>query len=304
MTFKKYQHIERFGNDEVQGIELGEVFVFPKLDGTNSSLWVEELTVLGLTANILKGGSRNRELSLDNDNAGFLTFTSDDERYRMFFESYPHLRLYGEWLVPHTLKTYREDAWRKFWIFDVYNDETEQYLSYEIYKPLLDQFGLDYIPPLAKIKNGSYENFIHVVNQNNFFIKDGEGIGEGIVIKNYDYYNKFGNQIWAKIITSEFKEKHHREMGCPETEGKMVEEEIVDAYLTDGLVHKTYAKVQVLHDGWTSKYIPELLERCYYDLVNEELWNALKDLKNPTINFKTLKYLSFAKVKTILPEVF
>lgn len=297
MPFKKYQHIERFGNMEVEGIELGEVFVFPKLDGTNSSVYNNGTGGMSF-------GSRNRELSLENDNAGFEAAMRKNDNLSRFYGAYSHLRLFGEWLVPHTLKTYREDAWRKFWIFDVYNDETEQYLSYDTYKPLLDEFSLDYIPPLAKIKNGSYENFIHVVNQNNFFIKDGEGLGEGIVIKNYDFYNRFGNQIWAKIITSEFKEQHHREMGCPETTGKMVEEEIIDGWLSEALVRKTFDGIRISRDGWTSKYIPELLERCYYELVNEELWNALKSLKNPTVNFKTLKHLSFAKVKQTLPEVF
>ena len=37
MSFRQYMHIERFGNEEVLGIELGESYVFPKLDGTNAS---------------------------------------------------------------------------------------------------------------------------------------------------------------------------------------------------------------------------------------------------------------------------
>lgn len=51
--FKKYMHLERFGNDEVLGIELGECYVFPKLDGTNASLWVGE-------DGSVQAGSRNR----------------------------------------------------------------------------------------------------------------------------------------------------------------------------------------------------------------------------------------------------
>lgn len=31
--FKKYQHIERFGKDEVEGIDKGLCYVFPKLLG-------------------------------------------------------------------------------------------------------------------------------------------------------------------------------------------------------------------------------------------------------------------------------
>ena len=37
--FVKYQHIERFGTQETEGIENGTCYVFPKIDGTNASLW-------------------------------------------------------------------------------------------------------------------------------------------------------------------------------------------------------------------------------------------------------------------------
>lgn len=39
--FIKYQHVERFGNLEVQNIELGLCHIFPKIDGTNASVWLE-----------------------------------------------------------------------------------------------------------------------------------------------------------------------------------------------------------------------------------------------------------------------
>ena len=295
MGFRKYLHVEKWGNDEVLGIELGKAYVFPKLDGTNASLWFSKG---------MQGGSRNRELSVDNDNAGFYKECCFDSRYEEWFNKYPHLRLYGEWLVPHTIKTYREETWRKFYIFDVYNDKTEQYLTYEEYQPLLEEFNLDYIPPLAIIKNGTYEDFVHQLSNNIMFIKDGEGIGEGVVIKNYDFYNKFGNQIWAKIITSEFKEKHYKTMGCPESEKTMLEEQISNNYVTTALVDKTYSKIHNEMNGWTSKYIPRLLDTVYHDVITEEMWSILKEYKNPTINFTTLKHFVIGRIKQIKPEVF
>lgn len=305
--FKKYQHVEKFGNDEVLGIELGKAYIFPKLDGTNASLWqANEFNDYPYSEGVpfICGGSRNRQLTIDNDNAGFYKECLFDSRYEYWFNKYSHLRLYGEWLVPHTIKTYREDAWHKFYIFDVYNDKTDSYLTYEEYKPLLEEFDLDYIPPLAIIKNGTYESFVHQLSNNILFIKDGEGVGEGIVIKNYDFYNKFGKQVWAKIITSEFKEKHYKEMGCPESEKTMLEERISNDYVTTALVDKTYAKIHNEMDGWTSKYIPRLLETIYHDLITEELWSILKEYKNPTINFTTLKHFVVGRIKQIKQEVF
>jgi hypothetical protein len=182
MDFQKYMHLERFGNDEVEGIDAGIVYAFPKLDGTNGQLWQGPS---GLCA-----GSRNRVLSLGSDNAGFLAHALADKRYTDFFGAFPDLRLIGEWLVPHSLKTYRDDAWRKFYIFDVQTKDGD-YIRYEIYKEMLDQFDLDYLAPLAILKNPSYEQIQKTLEKNVFLLKDGEGIGEGIVLKNYSFVNRF-----------------------------------------------------------------------------------------------------------------
>ena len=61
MQFKKYQHVERFGTDKVDGIENGECYIFPKIDETNCSVWLDN------EGNI-KAGSRNNELTLEFDN--------------------------------------------------------------------------------------------------------------------------------------------------------------------------------------------------------------------------------------------
>ncbi len=112
MEIKKYMHVERWATEEVDNIQLGHCFVFPKIDGTNSSVWLDN-------DGELAAGSRNRVLALGNDNAGFLGEMLQDDNILAYLREHPTHRLYGEWLVPHTLKTYREEAWRKFWIFDV-----------------------------------------------------------------------------------------------------------------------------------------------------------------------------------------
>jgi len=288
-------HIERFGNDEVQGIEFGDCYVFPKLDGTNASMWNDHG---------LKTGSRNRELSLDNDNAGFCLWAKKFNGTSIFM-AMPSLRLYGEWLVPHSLKTYTDNAWRKFYVFDVWDDITEEYLPYAEYQPLLEEYGFDYIPPISIIKNAAYENLLVELENNKFLIRDGEGCGEGLVIKNYNYQNRFGRTIWAKIITNVFKEKHIKEMGTPvKVLNKMAEQTICDEYVSKHLVDKIYAKIVNEMEGWDSLYIPRLLQTVYYDLVNEETWNFVKKMKNPTINFKTLNTLSIMRIKELKPELF
>lgn len=297
MEYKKYQHIERFGAEEVGGIEEGTCVVMPKIDGTNGVVWLGD-------DGTVKCGSRNRVLCLESDNAGFFEQISKDGRFAEYFKKYPSHRLYGEFLIPQTIRTYTDDAWRKFYIFDVTIDENNgsdsmTYLPYSEYQSGLDEFGLDYIMPLAVVKDGSYEDFINILNNNTFLIKDGMGIGEGIVIKNYSYKNRYGRTVWAKIVASEFKEKH----GSTE-EKRSVESEIVDKYLTSAFIEKEYQKIISKSGGWSAKMVPMLFSSVFHEFIIEETWHFIKDKKMPTVNFKILDYLVRQKIKQVKNDLF
>lgn len=292
MEFIKYQHVERIGSIETSGIENGMCYIFPKIDGTNSQLW---------WCNVLCAGSRNRQLELDNDNQGFMNWAVDQENFYRFFEKYPNVRLYGEWLVPHTLKTYQKDAWRKFYVFDVM--EGEYHLHYEFYQPMLDEFGIEYIPPICKVSNPSYDRLVAQLEKNGYLIEDGQGSGEGIVIKNYEYRNKFGRQTWAKIVKNEFKASHAKVKVTELSETKIIEQDIVDKYVTKSLCEKEYAKIDN-ESGWSSKSIPQLLNVVYYCLITEESWNFIKEYKRPVIDYKRLYTFTINRVKELMPQLF
>lgn len=302
MKFKKYQHVERYGTTETEGINIGKCYIFPKIDGTNANVWLDE-------NGEVKAGSRNRELTLEKDNQGFDAMAVNDKRIADYLKKHPTHRLYGEWLVPHSLKTYRDNAWRNFYIFDVAVDNPENadgvdYLSYDEYKLLLEEYGLDYIPCMKVIVNGNYDNFIKELDNNNFLIKDGMGAGEGVVIKNYDYRNRYGRQTWAKIIASEFKEKHIKAMGTAVKECVPIEKQIADEYITSAFVEKEYAKLIEKNNGFSSKMIPEFLNRVWYEFINEEMWNTIKKFKNPTIDFKVLHSFVTKKIKEVKTDIF
>ena len=299
--FKKYMHIERFGTPETNGIENGMCYVFPKIDGTNSQLWFVETKDRMIRQ--LFAGSRNRQLELDNDNAGFYNWAIEQKNIWDFFNKYPNLRLYGEWLVPHSLKTYKENAWRNFYVFDVMDGEN--YLPYEGYKELLEPFGIEYIPAICKVENPTYERLIAQLEKNGYLIEDGKGVGEGIVIKNYNYKNKFGRQTWAKIVTNEFKAKHQKTQITEIKEAKIIEEEICKKYVTKSLIEKELAKIENENGGdWSSKFIPRLINTVFYCLVKEESWNFVKEFKNPTIDFNRLSYFCTQQIKKNMQNLF
>lgn len=299
--FEKYMHIEKLGNDEVEGVLEGKVSVFPKIDGTNSSLWFED--------GIIKAGSRNRELTLDNDNAGFCEFVKGDTRINAFFKENPNCRLYGEWLVPHSLKTYEDSAWRKFYIFDMkyylHSESDGSFVPYETYKDVLDKYELDYISPIIVYENATEEKLIQLLDKNTYLIKDGEGVGEGIVIKNYDYKNKYGRTTWAKIVTNSFKDKNRKAFRTQLVTLKdTIEKNIIDECITKELIDKEYEKIKLDNGGWNGKCIARLLSTVYHCLINEELWNILKKNKNITINFKLLNSFCISKIKEVRQDIF
>ena len=312
-NFRSYMHVERLANTAVDGIEFGEIYVFPKIDGTNASLWLED--------GKLQAGSRRRHLELGNDNAGFLAWALEQENIMCYLTEHPTHRLYGEWLVPHTMKTYRTDAWRKFYVFDIAIDgedeiikhegaedehrTTVEYIPYPIYVEQLEKFGINHLAPLAIITDPSKDQLLRQLNNNFYLVTDGEAPGEGIVLKNYDYYNKYGRQVWAKIVRTEFVEKNQKAFGIPTHKGEaVVEQKIVAEYCTKALVEKTKARIINELGDWKSQYIPRLLNTVFHDIVQEDMWDIVQKHKRPTINFKTLMALTNRKVKEDVPEIF
>jgi len=293
MKFKKYQHVERLNTTGCDGLLDGEVFVFPKIDGTNGSIWFDNGDI--------KAGSRNRELTIENDNAGFLKAVLENESLCKMVKLYDKLRFFGEWLVPHSLKTYSDDAWRKFYVFDVMLGD--KYLTFDEYSKICDEWRIDYIPLLFSGENLTHDQISNHLEKNTFLLKENSGYGEGVVVKRYDFKNKYGRTVWGKIVSNEFKQKHNKEMGAPKLQGKSeVEQKIVTKYLTESLIEKEYAKLSI--DGWESKKIPQLIGIIYNCFITEELWNVLKKEKSPTINFKRLNSEVVKKIRITLTEVF
>lgn len=284
----KYMHVEKFGSDEVDGIEKCESYVLPKIDGTNGVMWFEDGRI--------HCGSRKRELSADSDNAGFFKQFHDDERFKLLFEEYPHFIIYGEFLVKNVIKDYKDTAWRKFYVFDVKSGD--RWLTPDEYIPILAEYGVDYIPYMCKIKNPTTEQLIDLCEKASFLMKDDKP-GEGIVLHAPGYVNKFGRVVWAKVVRSEFKAVKH---AGKTVDVNGVESALAEKYFTPALINKEYAKIVNEMGGWNNKYIPRFLGTVYHTFITECAWDMVK--KNPTINFSVLHRLCMEKTKEVMSSVF
>jgi hypothetical protein len=318
-TFERYGHVERLGTAATDGILFGDCYIFPKLDGTNAQVWVDD-------EGKIQAGSRNRQLGEGSDNAGFREHAIACPALAAYFRMHPGTRLYGEWLVPHTIKGYRDDTWRKFYVFDVVRADGTL-MHFEKYAPLLDAFGVEYIPPIRRVINPTTEEIHRALEQNTYCMKDGEGAGEGIVIKQYGWVNKWGNEAHAKLVRAEFKDKALKTFPNAVNDGKrQVEVDIAEKFVTAALVGKERAKIelQILNDNPhdpdaggillphrekvlqenRKQIIPRLLEQVYHAVVTEEIWNMLRMKGVKVIDFAKLRGAIIAKTKTYAGDLF
>ena len=307
MEFHKYQHIMKLGTDEVDGILNGTVDLFYKIDGTNSQVFLKDDETLGF-------GSRNREITPNDDNAGFAkAMTEDKELYTellSFLRAHPSYTIYGEWLVPHTLKSYTQDSWKKFYVFDVLDEDTGEYLPYREYSRILgDLKHLHLIPLMCELEDPTLEQIQEKLQQTGAFLC-AAGLGEGIVIKNYSFVNKYGRRTWAKILTEDFlgKKKSLRSTNKEIKDGTIehtTERSIINKYLTDEHIAKEYSKVCEKYGEavMDPRHTFELLTRVFIEFWSDNWEIVLSKMHLPTINFKALRTLCDDRTKEVVATI-
>lgn len=237
-------------------------------------------------------------LSEENDNAGCWKFVQSQECFRAYLEKHPAHILYGEFLIHVHLKTYEPSAWNKVYIFDVYDTEKEAYLPYEEYVKELETCKIPYIPPVSIVDNPTQAALDEALEHCDF-LNQGKP-GEGIVIHNAGFKNKYGHTVFAKLVRKEYKQKKH----LPDINKLTVEESIVEKFCTEEFIEKEYGKLVNDLGGWSSKYIGRLLGTVYHTFITEEAWNFIKAFHNPTVDFGLLNRLVVDKVKDIKGNLF
>lgn len=288
---KSYLHVYRLGKEDVEGILNGTCYIQPKLDGTNGSVWYDRDTCS------IKCASRNRELSESKDNAGFYAWVHSDDpdavNLRRLCTICSDFIFYGEWLVKTKLGKHYTD--KGFYIFDVYDKVTNKYVPYYDWLLWTDAIYKKYVPSVV-LENPKEEDVIVLAKDNHFLLPDSV-LGEGVVIKNYDYVNEFGNFEVAKIVNEEFLAKK----GEKEVAAGEIEQQIIDSYVTEADMKKVVDKMAIQHGMEPKdKGIGMFMSMVWKDLIDEEMYTIVKKFKNPVIDFKTLQHACNVKCRKFL----
>lgn len=253
--FRRYMHVERATDplpQRINGLLHGEVAVFPKLDGANHCAWHDPIEDTFMCA------SRRVVLAEDDDQTGFYAYCSAHPEIARMCEENRDLRFYGEYLTPHTLKAYRDDAWGRWYVFDVWSASEHAYLPFDVYEPLVRAYGIEVVPPLAVENSPSRDRLMELLGSNDYLMRDG-AVGEGIIIKNYGFRDTWGEQTWGKIVTDDFRQAFGEAWGV---EDKMtIEEKGARDLMPEGFVSKELRKFTDDRGvEWDDKMFPNLLE--------------------------------------------
>lgn len=294
ITLPKYQHIERLGNTEVEGLLDGEVYVQNKIDGSN-------LTVAKDPERGIVIASRNQVVSVGGDPPngfnGAVEYVLKNEGIRNLLEGDQDWVLRGEWLVKHAVN-YAPENFGHFYVFDVQRKDGS-YIPYSDYVEHLIPHDIKYIPMLEELSNPTVESLTVLVHGPDEF---GAKQKEGIVIKRYDFINKYGRVTWAKLVSDDFKETHKMIWGASKKEDAEIR--FASHYITREFVLKTILKIKEQHGDVTIRQMPEVLGRVWYDAFQEELWNFVKNEKVTDFNFRDARRLAEKLIREYALEYF
>lgn len=273
MTHKKFMDIQRIKENYAEGFHKGdEIVIQCKIDGANAAIRYDSET------DSIVAQSRKNILSLSNNLRGFWEWSQTLDKELVKSVLGDNLVLFGEWLVPHSVK-YPEERYNHAYFYDVYDTSTETYLPQNKVEEIIDKLGLTYVPVFYKGEFISWEECMKYVGQTQL----GGEYGEGIVVKNQTRLNDPNTRspFYLKIVGEKFTEtkgQKHVKVVDPDKlksmeENKALAETIVTHARVEKLLNK-FVDEGILPEDWGNTEMPviakNLTKAIYEDCVKEE----------------------------------
>ena len=267
MEHKKYKDIERLKESFYDGFRVGDIIsITEKIDGANSSYQYDKET------DELISFSRRRTLDFNNTLQGFYEYVSklDKDKYK----KYSNLRFFGEWLVKHTI-VYKDDAYKNFYCFDIYDTEKGEYLLQTDVKQLCGELNIIYVPEFYYGEFQSWEHVKSFVGKSEYAIDS----GEGVVIKNDSRINSDDRiPYFTKIVAEDFAEKKKvKVQDLSKLEQRSKYQALVESIVTEPRVRKQLnilIEDDLIPSDWDEhnmKTIAQSIPRMIYnDCIKEE----------------------------------
>lgn len=249
-----------------EGFHAGDhIIIQEKVDGSNAAIAYDKET------NKLVAFSRKQTLDWNNTLNGFWNWVQTLAVEP--FAKYPNYVFFGEWLTSHTIK-YIQDAYKKFYFYDVYDKENKCYLPQSDVKSLADELNLRYVQTFYDGEFISWEHCMSFMYKSDIAVD----VPEGIVVKNQTELNNPNSRtpFVLKIVNSQFseiKKDNHRQKVAAKAKASDIVEQIVTKNRVQKELHK------MIDEGILSEKIEpqdmkivaqNLPKRIFDDCVKEE----------------------------------
>lgn len=143
MEQKHFMDIERakFGGElsasNVDGFEVGDIIqITEKWDGSNASIRYD------IETETLVAFSRKQILNFNNTLNGFYNYVQQLDA--KLFANTPNYVIFGEWGNKNKI-IYRPECYKRWYVFDIYDVEKQQYLPQDTVKAFAESHGIEYI---------------------------------------------------------------------------------------------------------------------------------------------------------------
>lgn len=270
MEQKKYMDIERLKDKYVDGFQPGDhIIVQEKIDGANFSIKYDE------ASNSIKAFSRKKMLDLGNNLRGAWEWSQRLNENLVQEVLGNTLILFGEWLCSHTI-VYPDDKYQNAYFYDVWDSETEKYLTQDRVKVIVERLGLNYVPVFYEGEFVTWEHLKQFVGKTDL----GGESGEGIVVKNMTRLNDPNTRLpfYTKIVADKFAEKKSvKKFDEGKLERRAKLQSIVESVVTEGRVRKLVHKMVddgLIPENWDEQNMGDIAKNIgkevYYDCVKEE----------------------------------
>lgn len=291
---RKYLDIERLKDKYANAFTEGEnIVVQTKIDGANASFTYNPET------NTVDAFSRKNKLNEINNLRGFYEFTQkfDIELIKKITQNGRFI-IFGEWLVPHTIK-YEQDMYNKFYMFDVWDCEIEQYIRYEdasaMYAELMLAASIggfaDKMNFVPVVYIGKFTTWEEVMKLLIVRTTSAETCEEGIVIKSQDRLDNKSSSTpaYVKIVNEKFSEVHQSKPHVIDQEKLAAKEKAMNlakTIVTARRVTKCIEKMidtNIIPESWDEhdmKTIAKTLPKMIYEDCKKEEPEVVDQIEN------------------------
>ena len=243
-----------------------------KLDGSNASFTVDN--------GELQCFSRRKKLNEKETLNGFYGWVHENiqEDVFDFLEDYI---IFGEWLVKHKIQ-YKEECYKEFYVFDVYDKEEEAYLSLKNMHRIATYLELKTVKTLLIAEPSHHLNILtpqdiqDLVGKSDMTVKP--NTGEGIVIKYLDGKSEY--EDYYKIVSNEFKEFNRQKMKTEIKNNDSVEDYAMTRARMKKMIFRAIEEGRLSEDNIELENFGPIMKEVGQDFVDdimeEEKDNMLK----------------------------